>query len=182
MAHSALKLAAGAFIAALAAAPAAHAQLSESGGPVSYSADNLEYFDGERRLVLTGDVDIVQGDARLRSDRLTLFFAPAAGAAPAGDAGAGGLGSGDIQRMIAEGEVYYVRPAQSARGNRAVYETQNDSVVFTGNVVVAGEDSVVRGETLTLQISNRRTIIQPARGERVQGVFTPRNGGGGAGN
>jgi lipopolysaccharide export system protein LptA len=178
MAQRAPKLAAGAFIAALAIAPVAHAQLSEGGGPVSYSADNLEYFDGERRLVLTGDVDVVQGDARLRSDRLTLFFAPAAaGAAPAGDAGAGGLGSGDIQRMIAEGEVFYVRPAQSARGNRAVYETRNDSVVFTGNVVVAGEDSVVRGETLTLQISNRRTIIRPARGERVQGVFTPRNSG-----
>ncbi len=45
-------IAVGAFVlAALSAAPA-YAQLSENGGPVSYSADNLEYFDGEimRRL------------------------------------------------------------------------------------------------------------------------------------
>jgi lipopolysaccharide export system protein LptA len=161
--------AAGAFLAALALAPAAHAQLSENGGPVSYSADNLEYFDSERRLVLVGDVDIVQNDARLRADRITLFFS-----ASSGGAGQGGLGSGDIERMIAEGEVYYVRPAQSARGNRAVYEVSQDSVTFTGNVVVASDENVIRGETLVLQIGSRRTTIRPQTGQRVRGVFVPR--------
>ncbi|WP_135211712.1 LptA/OstA family protein [Vitreimonas flagellata] len=174
-------IAAGAFfLAALSAAPA-HAQLSENGGPVSYSADNLEYFDGERRLVLTGDVDIVQNDARLRADRITLFFSQSSGGGAQG--GQAGLGSGDIQRMIAEGEVYYVRPAQSARGNRAIYEVAQDAVTFTGNVVVASEENVIRGETLVLQIGNRRTTIRPTPGQRVRGVFVPRNNPqGGSGN
>jgi lipopolysaccharide export system protein LptA len=136
---------------------------------VSYSADNLEYFDSERRLVLVGDVDIVQNDARLRADRITLFFTGSSGGA-----GQGGLGSGDIERMIAEGEVYYVRPAQSARGNRAVYEVSQDSVTFTGNVVVASDENVIRGETLVLQIGSRRTTIRPQTGQRVRGVFVPR--------
>jgi lipopolysaccharide export system protein LptA len=164
-------IAAGAFAATLAAAPAAHAQLSENGGPVSYSADNLEYFDGDRRLVLTGDVDIVQNDARLRADRITLFFSASTAA---GQGQGSGLASGDIQRMIAEGEVYYVRPAQSARGNRAVYEVSQDSVTFSGNVVVASDENVIRGETLVLQIGNRRTTIRPQAGQRVRGVFVPR--------
>jgi lipopolysaccharide export system protein LptA len=165
-----LALAAGAFVVAAAAAPAAHAQLSESGGPVSYSAEALEYFDGERRLVLTGDVDIVQNDARLRADRITLFFSQSTGG---GEGGQAGLASGDIERMIAEGEVYYVRPTQSARGNRAVYEIANDSVVFSGNVVVASDENIIRGETLTLNISNRRTVIRPGADGRVRGVFVP---------
>ena len=164
-------IAAGAFIASLAAVPAAHAQLSENGGPVSYSADNLEYFDGDRRLVLTGDVDIVQNDARLRADRITLFFSASTAA---GQGQGAGLASGDIERMIAEGEVYYVRPAQSARGNRAVYEVSQDSVTFSGNVVVASDENVIRGETLVLQIGNRRTTIRPQAGQRVRGVFVPR--------
>lgn len=153
------------------AAPAA-AQLSEQGGPISYSADNLEYFDEQRRLVLTGDVDIVQDDSRLRGDRVTLFFSSTS----AGGQGSG-LGSGDIERMIAEGDVYYVRPAQSARGNRAVYETAADAVTFTGNVVVASDDNVIRGETLVLSIGSRRTVIRPNAGERVRGVFVPGSGG-----
>jgi lipopolysaccharide export system protein LptA len=165
-------IAAGAFVVAAFAAAPAHAQLSENGGPVSYSADNLEYFDGERRLVLIGDVDIVQNDARLRADRITLFFSASTG----GDATSGqGLGSGDIQRMIAEGEVYYVRPAQSARGNRAVYEVAQDAVTFSGNVVVASDENVIRGDTLVLQIGSRRTTIRPQANGRVQGVFVPRN-------
>ncbi len=167
---SALALMVGGF---LALASPAHAQLSQSGGPVSYSANNLEYFDGERRLVLTGDVDVVQNDARLRADRITLFFSQAGGAA--GAAGGGGMGSGDIERMIAEGEVYYVRPQQSARGNRAVYEISTDAVTFTGNVVVASDENIIRGETLVLEVGSRRTSIRPNAGERVRGVFVPRN-------
>lgn len=161
-----------AFAAALAAGPA-HAQLSENGGPVSYSANTLEYLDGERRLVLTGDVDIVQNDARLRADRVQLFFSESTG-----NQEGQGLASGDIERMIADGEVYYVRPQQSARGNRAVYEVRNDSVTFTGNVVVASDENVIRGETLVLQIGSRRTTIRPGGNGRVQGVFVPRRGAG----
>ena len=89
----------------------------------------------------------------------------------------------DTTNMIAEGEVYYVRPAQSARGNRAVYEVAQDAVTFTGNVVVASDENVIRGETLVLQIGNRRTTIRPTPGQRVRGVFVPRdNPQGGSGN
>jgi len=168
MRPAAFVIAAGAFLAAALAAPGAGAQLSESGGPVSYSADALEYFDGERRLVLSGDVDIVQNDARLRADRVTLFFSHSTGGPQRQ-----GLASGDIQRMIAEGEVYYVRPTQSARGNRAVYEMANDTVTFSGNVVIASDENVIRGETLVMNITNRRTVIRPGQGRRVQGVFSP---------
>ncbi len=165
-------IAAGAFVmAALAAAPA-HAQLSEGGGPVSYSANNLEYFDSERRLVLVGNVDIVQNDARLRADRITLFFSGTSG----GGAAQQGLGSGDIERMIAEGEVYYIRPSQDARGDRAVYDVRQDSVTFTGNVIIMSEDNVIRGNTLVLNIGNRRTVIRPEPGQRVRGVFVPSEG------
>lgn len=172
MRPAAFFIAAGAFVMAAAAAAPAHAQLSENGGPVSYSANNLEYFDSERRLVLVGDVDIVQNDARLRADRITLFFSNST----AGGENQQGLGSGDIERMIAEGEVYYVRPAQSARGNRAVYEVRDDSVTFSGNVVVASDENVIRGETLVLNIGNRRTVIRPQGGGRVRGVFVPSEG------
>ncbi len=156
---------------ALAAAGPAQAQISSGGGPISYSADNLQYADGEQQLILTGDVDLVQGDSRIRADRLTLFFS----ASTAGGGDQQGLASGDIQRMIAEGDVYYVRPAQSARGNRAVYDVATDSVTFSGNVVVASDENVIRGETMVLSVNSRRTVIRPQPGERVRGVFVPRS-------
>lgn len=171
-------IAVGAFLALTGAATSAQAQLSENGGPVSYSADNLEYFDGEHRLVLTGDVDVVQNDARLRADRITMYFSNST----AGQSGGQGLGAGDIERMIAEGEVYYVRPQQSARGDRAVYEVAQDAVTFSGNVVVASDENVIRGQTLVLEIGSRRTTIRPEAGQRVRGVFVPRNSQPSSGN
>ncbi len=169
-------LAAGALVLAAFTATPAHAQLSEGGGPVSYSANNLEYFDSERRLVLVGDVDIVQNDARLRADRITLYFSGTSGSPAAGGGATQGLGSGDIERMIAEGEVFYIRPAQDARGDRAVYDVRQDSVTFSGNVIVMSEENVIRGETLVLHISSRQTVIRPQAGQRVRGVFVPREG------
>ena len=51
-------------------------------------------------------------------------------------------------------------------------KSAQDAVTFTGNVVVASDDNVIRGETLVLQIGNRRTIIRPndrrARARRVR--------------
>lgn len=160
----------------MAIAAPAHAQISENGGPVSYSADNLQYFDNDHRLVLTGNVDIVQNDARLRANQITLYFSRSSTPTASGQSQNGGLGSGDIQRMLAEGDVYYVRPQQSARGDRADYETSTDSVTFSGNVVVASEENVIRGETLVLQIGSRQTTIRPQNGQRVRGVFVPRHG------
>jgi lipopolysaccharide export system protein LptA len=151
-------------------APMAEAQLSTQGGPIAYSADSLEYFDAERRLVLSGNVEIAQNDATLRGATVTLFFSAAA-AAPQAQATA--FGAGDIQRMEAVGNVFYVRPDQTARGDRAVYETKADTVTFYGNVVVASAENVIRGETLVLQISGGRTSVKPgaAPGQRVRGVF-----------
>ena len=41
--------------------------------------------------------------------------------------------------------------------------------------MVASDENVIRGETLELQIGNRRTSVRPNAGQRVRGVFVPRN-------
>jgi lipopolysaccharide export system protein LptA len=154
-------------------APPALAQLSSSGGPVAYSADGLEYFDDQRKLILTGKVEVAQNDATLRADKLTLFFAPTS---TAGVTPGQGFASNDIQRILAEGNVYYIRPEQTAHGAQAVYEAGADTITFTGNVVVASDENVIRGETMVLQVGTRRTTVKPggAPGERVRGVFRTR--------
>jgi lipopolysaccharide export system protein LptA len=151
----------------------AQAQLSSRGGPITYSANNLEYQDQNRLMILTGNVDLTQGCARMQADKLTLYFKPSpTGAAPAS------LGSGDIDHIIAEGEVHFVRPDidQRARGDRADYQSSTDAVTLTGNVVLTNADGVLRGESLVLQVGAGRTTLTPASkpGERVRGVLNPK--------
>jgi lipopolysaccharide export system protein LptA len=150
---------------------AARAQLSSQGGPISYSADNLEYADNDRTLVLTGNVDLLQNDARLQASKLTLYFEKGA----KDPSGTNAMGSGQIQRIVATGDVHYVRPKQKARGDEAVYQASTDTVTFSGNVVISNDDNVLRGETLVLQIGSGRTTLKPADkpGERIRGVLRP---------
>jgi lipopolysaccharide export system protein LptA len=170
--HTGTVLAALAAAAALGLSTSAYAQLSSNGGPIAYSADNLEYVDGQRQLVLTGNVEVAQDTSTLRADKLVLYFAKAAKPDPA----AGGFGAGDIERIVANGDVYYVRPEQTARGDSAVYEMKSDTVTFTGRVVVASDENVVKGDTMVLEIGNRRTTVKPGSGpgQRVRGVFRTR--------
>jgi lipopolysaccharide export system protein LptA len=150
--------------------PGAQAQLSAARGPIAYSADTLEYQEDKRVLLLTGNVDVTQDNTRLQADRLTITFKPA-GAAQAGAE----VGAGDIDRMVAEGRVFYVRPQQKARGDRAIYDTNSDTVTFSGNVVIASDDNVTRSDLVVLEVSNQRTTFRPGAGKRVEGVIRPRS-------
>jgi lipopolysaccharide export system protein LptA len=167
-----LALACGAL---LAAPMGADAQLSAHGGPISYSANNLEYQDQARVMILTGNVDLTQGCARMQADKLTLYFKPAA----AGQNASAGMASGDIEHIVAEGQVYFIRPDldQKARGDHAEYQAATDAVTLTGNVVLTNANGVLRGDSLVLQVGKGRTTLTPAAkpGERVRGVLNPKD-------
>lgn len=156
---------------ALAVTGPANAQLSTAGGAISYSADNLEYVDGEKRLVLSGNVDLLQNDARMQASKLTLFFKPGADTQ-----GGTAMGSGDIQKIVAEGDVHYVRPKQKARGDLATYVAATDTVTFSGNVIISSDDNVLRGETMVIEVGSGRTTLKPkTAGDRIRGVIRPKS-------
>ena len=144
------------------AAPAM-AQISSEGGPIYVNSDRTESLERERKVLLIGNVDIQQGDARLRADKVTLLFGDS------GNSGASGLGGsfGQIQTMLAEGDVFYVTPELKAKGNQGVYSASKDTITMTGDVALMRGGDVAEGETLTLEIGARRTTLDggnaPAR-------------------
>ncbi len=170
MTHSVLRAAGIVALVLGFSAPAANAQLATKGGPISYSADNLEYLDNDKRLVLSGNVDLLQNDARMQASKLTFYFS----GAPNAEGGAA-LGSGDIQKIVAEGDVHYVRPKQKARGDYATYVAATDTVTFTGNVIISSDDNVLKGETMVIEVGSGRTTLKPKNpGDRIRGVIRPK--------
>lgn len=175
-----LTAAAAIFAAAMAlqAAPAA-AQIGKAGGPVDIESDQLQVIDAERKAVFSGNVDAQQGDARLKSRVLTVFFANAAektGSQTAGEAL--GASFGEIERLIADGDVLYLTATERARGDYGVYEMKTDTITLTGNVIVTRGDNVIKGDKMTIEVASGKTTItsntQTAGGKkppRVRGVF-----------
>lgn len=153
-----------------AALPAA-AQISSEGGPIYINSARTESLENERKVLLIGNVDIQQGTARLRADRVTVMFAGRA----SGEAGGGSSimgGFGQIENILAEGNVYYVTPEIKAKGDRGVYELSTDTITMTGNVALMRERDVAEGETLKMEIKNRRTTLEGGSG-RTRMVIDP---------
>ena len=152
---SVLKLIATIGALACGASPLAMAQVAGEGGPIRVNADRTEVRERERKMILIDNVDITQGDARLRADIVTLEFSGS------GNTTATGLGSafGDIRTMTARGSVFYVTPELKANGDLGVYVAATDTITMTGNVVLVRGEDVAKGERLTIELAEGRTTL-----------------------
>lgn len=147
------------------------AQISQGGGPIAIGADRLEVIDAERVSIWSGRAEATQGESRLRADVIRAYSAARRGG---GDTAAN-MG-GDIERMVASGNVYFVTPTQVIRGDDATYTASSDTIVVTGDVILTQGENVLTGSRLTVQVSSGRATMDGAStdaGRRVRGVFYP---------
>ncbi len=164
-----LKAAGAALCLALLGAPAL-AQISSEGGPIYINSSRTESLENERKVLLVGNVDIQQGTARLRADTVTIRFLSKPAGAAAGSSIVGGFGQ--VENIVAEGNVYYVTPELKAKGDRGVYELATDTITMTGKVALMRERDVAEGETLRMEVKNRRTTLEGGSG-RTRMVIDP---------
>lgn len=145
----------------------ASAQISSDGGPIYTDAENIETRDAERRVILTGGVDIQQAASRLRADRVVLQFA-----GRTGQSGGIASGFGSIDTMTATGDVFYVTPELKAKGDKGVYRASSETIVLDGNVALTRDQDVARGNSLTIQVASGKTTLDGGKG-RVQAIIQP---------
>ena len=177
-------------VASLSVVGPAAAQFAPSGGPIDLSANELELVDAQHLAIWRGDVDALQNRNRLRADVLNIYFngQPSSGAAPPQGASPG-RNWGKVERMVAEGHVYFVSPTQNARGDHAVYELGPDTITLTGDVIVEQGQSVIHGDKLVIDVhTGHATMVSSSDAHttagRVRGIFYPnqaaQNGAGGS--
>ena len=158
------------------AGPAA-AQFASGGGPIDMSANELELVDAQHLAIWRGAVDALQGQNRLRADVVNIYFSGEPSAASA-STGAPGRNWGKVQKVVSEGNVFFISPSQTARGDHGLYDLASNSITITGDVIVSQGQSVVHGDKMIIDVkSGRATMASSARGRgapgRVRGIFYP---------
>ncbi len=139
--HGALAMAAGGLLAVTAAAASAQ-DVSGKGGPVQVGGDNWHADQSVHTEYWDGRVEVQQDGARLRADHIKLIHA---GGGDSGDSKAWG----EVVRMEAQGNVYYVTEDRTMTGDNAVYTKADDTVVITGgNVILKQGQNVMTGTRL----------------------------------
>jgi len=130
-----------------------------SNQPIGYGADSGELTN--TAVSLRGRAEITQGQTRLRANAIQ-------GTRDA---------SGGLTRIEATGDVYYVTPNETIRGDRAVYTVTNATVIVTGDVILTQGQNVLTGGSLAYNVDTGQAQVQGgdtgANAGRVRGVFYP---------
>jgi lipopolysaccharide export system protein LptA len=140
------------------AAPPALPEAS-SREPVEISADRLEADDQAKTLVFIGHAVAKQGDVTINGDRLTIHYLPE---------------GGDVDRIVAEGNVRIVQGERVATGQRGEYFRAEERIVLTGMPSVSDGSNSVQGHEITLFIKENRSVVKGGADGRVNAVFQPR--------
>lgn len=160
----------GAIIAGSACAAGAQAVSSlknhNSNAPVDFAADRIELQDRADRAVLTGNVEVKQGDMTLRASRVTVAYNSA--------------GQTEVTRLDASGGVTLTSATETARAQFGIYDLRSRLVTLIGGVVLSrGGKGETRGNRLVLNMNTGFATLDGGSvggaggGGRVTGRFTP---------
>lgn len=155
-----------------------------SNQPIEIASDNLEVLQDKQLAIFRGNVDVAQGDMRMRSDQLYVHYRdeqqqarPAVGARPAQNPAPalapGGPDMGSIRLIEAKGKVFLSSATEKAQGDEAVYDVEKKIVTLTGSVVLTNDRGVLRCAKVVMFQDTGRSTCDPLPGQRVIGVFKP---------
>ena len=128
--------------------------------PVTVDADKMERFGKEGLVVFTGNVVARQNGSVQYADRMEVYLDE----------------RGDrILRTVSTGAIRIItRDCRVGTARRAEYHDLEQRVVLLGDARVWQEDNVVSGETITIFLSQDRSVVQSGPRERVKSVFYPK--------
>lgn len=138
----------------------------DSNAPVDVAADRIELQDRADRAILSGNVEVRQGELTLRAARLTVAYSRAGGT--------------EIQRLDASGGVTVISPSETARSQFGIYDLDKRLITMIGGVVLTRGQSEVRGGRLVIDLDSGRATVDGSAvggaagegGGRVTGRFT----------
>lgn len=137
---------------------AAATQVSHnSEAPVDFSADHMELQDKQKRVLLTGNVDVVQAELRLTADRTLMAYTD--------------TDKLTLQRVDATGHVVVVRNDERASGDDAVYDLNRKLITMVGHVVLhRANGDTLNGGRLVIDLN---TGISSIDGHTATPAATP---------
>lgn len=138
--------------------------------PLEITADSLEVQQAKQTAVFEGNVQVVQGEIRMRANKLVVHYSDK----KSGDSG----GPTNISRIDASGKVFLSSPRETAEGDTGVYDVTNKRIDLKGNVVLTQGNNVLRGDKMTLNLITGKSRVEgggTSGGEkgRVKGIFVP---------
>lgn len=142
-----------------------------SKGPIEITADNLEVRQAEHIAVFSGNVIAVQGQLKLKAERMTVHYREGANTE---------AGQESISKIEVDGNVFLSNPSETAQGDKGIYDVDANEIRLQNNVVLTRQDNILKGETLVYNLGTGKSTMTNAgattengKPARVRALFTP---------
>lgn len=132
--------------------------LSSQRGPVTISANRLEFDYRSRILTYRGTVTVTQADLTMQSDLLRVTLDPDA--------------RQPVQKIEAEGAVRIAKGERQATGGRAVFDQEKRTVTLSDNATLRDGPNEVAGERVVVFLDEERSVVEGGD-QRVRAVLFP---------
>ena len=146
-------------------------------GPIEIVSDKMEAFQEKKMIVFSGNAIAQQGDIKLKTDRLTIYYKKSADKKEK-------IGkqevdvAGDLEKIELKGNVTITQKDLSATGDDAVYYQEGAKFVMTGNPVLRQGRNIIKGCRVIIFIDENRGKVEQCdagNAERVTAIIHPQD-------
>ena len=126
--------------------------------PVTITSPRLAYNDSERKIILEGGVMAKGGDVTMTARQMNVFLRSRAQT----QTYSGGATTGQLERIVADGNVVITQPSRRATGERLEYLAADDKFVLTGGSpsIFDAEHGKITGDSLTFFRHDDRVLVE----------------------
>jgi lipopolysaccharide export system protein LptA len=131
--------------------------------PITVEADHMSSTEKTNSVLFTGDVDARQGDVRIRSDEMTVYYSQ--------------KGKDDqdqsvkqkVEKMINIGNVEITRGKWLGTSKKSVYLAKERQFILTGDAKAWENQNMISGEKIIYYIDEERSEVIGQVGVTVPG-------------
>ena len=124
---------------------------------ITIDSDRMELDQQKNTIIYMGNVVTVRGNVTMKSETLTVTY---------------NTEMKRLDEVVAEGNLEVTQGNRIATGAKAVYNSENNSVVLTGDPVIRQGNSQVSGCRIIMFINEDRGVVEGGC-KRVKAVIFP---------
>jgi len=126
--------------------------------PINVEADHMTSTEKNSSVVFTGNVDAKQGDVRIRSDEMTVFYTKAGSADNKNEKESKKV-TQQVEKLVCVGNVEVTRQEWLGTGKEMVYLAKERQVILIGNAKAWQGQNVVSGGKIIYYLDEGRSEV-----------------------
>jgi len=142
--------------------------------PTKITSDKMIYQSKTNKVIFEGDVYVWRQDFELWADKLFVYFKAKkeTGSKVQGSTQElFGPDSGDIDKIVAEGRVHFIRQDKKGECARITYDPKTEEIKMEGNPRLIEGKNEICGQVIILNLKDNTSEVIGNSKQRVQAIF-----------